>query len=82
MVAPVSLDILVNYYQITQHYIQEDSSPLFIFFRPPTEWVPGTIYLGVKLPKREADHSPPSSAEVKKCGAIPPRPRVLCWRNA
>jgi hypothetical protein len=28
-------------------------------------WVPGTLPLGVKRPGREADHSPPSSAEVK-----------------
>jgi hypothetical protein len=29
------------------------------------QWVPGTLYLGVKRRWREADHSPPSSAEVK-----------------
>jgi hypothetical protein len=28
-------------------------------------WVPGSISLGVKRPGREADHSPPSSAEVQ-----------------
>jgi hypothetical protein len=27
---------------------------------------------GVKWPRREADHSPPSSTEVKNSGAIPP----------
>jgi hypothetical protein len=31
----------------------------------PIEWVPGAPCLGVKRPGREADHSPPSSAEVK-----------------
>jgi hypothetical protein len=31
----------------------------------PIQWVPGVISLGVKRPGREADHSPPSSAEVK-----------------
>jgi hypothetical protein len=30
------------------------------------QWVPGTLTLGVKWPGREADHSPPSSAEVKE----------------
>jgi hypothetical protein len=30
------------------------------------EWVPGALSLGVKRPGREADHSPPSSAEVKE----------------
>jgi hypothetical protein len=29
------------------------------------QWVPGTLSLGVKRPGREADHSPPSSAQVK-----------------
>jgi hypothetical protein len=28
--------------------------------------VPGALSLGVKRPGREADHSPPSSAEVKE----------------
>jgi hypothetical protein len=30
------------------------------------QWVPGALSLGVKRPGREADHSPPSSAEVKE----------------
>jgi hypothetical protein len=34
--------------------------------QPPIQWVPGAISLGVKRPGREADHSPPSSAEVKE----------------
>jgi hypothetical protein len=31
---------------------------------------------GVKLPEREADHSPPSSAQVKNGGTIPPLPHT------
>jgi hypothetical protein len=31
----------------------------------PIQWVTGALSLGVKRPGREADHSPPSSAEVK-----------------
>jgi hypothetical protein len=34
--------------------------------QPPIQWVPGALSLGVKLPGREADHSPPSSVEVKE----------------
>jgi len=34
--------------------------------QPPSQWVKGVLSLGVKLPGREADHSPPSSAEVKE----------------
>jgi hypothetical protein len=33
--------------------------------QPPIQRVPGALSLGVKRPGREADHSPPSSAEVK-----------------
>jgi hypothetical protein len=33
--------------------------------QPPIQWVPGTSSLAVKRPVPEADHSPPSSAEVK-----------------
>jgi hypothetical protein len=36
----------------------------------------------VKQPAREADHSPPSSAEVKNDGAIPPLPHTSSWRGA
>jgi hypothetical protein len=41
----------------------------------PSQWVPGPLSTGVKRPGREADHSPPSSAEVKNGGDIhPPHP--------
>jgi hypothetical protein len=33
--------------------------------QPPIQWVPGALSVGAKRPGREADHSPPSSAEVK-----------------
>jgi hypothetical protein len=33
---------------------------------PPIQWVPGDLSLRVKRSGRETDHSPPSSAEVKK----------------
>jgi hypothetical protein len=35
--------------------------------QPPIRCVPGTISLEIKRPGREADQSPPSSAEVKEC---------------
>jgi hypothetical protein len=35
--------------------------------QPPIQWVPGALSPGGKArPVRDADHSPPSSAEVKK----------------
>jgi hypothetical protein len=33
--------------------------------QPPNQWLPGAVSLGVKWPGRKAEHSPPSSAEVK-----------------
>jgi hypothetical protein len=33
--------------------------------QPPMQCVPGALSLGVKRPGCEADHSPPSSGEVK-----------------
>jgi hypothetical protein len=32
--------------------------------QPPIQWVPGALSLELKWPGREADHSPPSSADV------------------
>jgi hypothetical protein len=34
--------------------------------QPPIQWVPGALSSEVKQPGREADHSPPASAKVKK----------------
>jgi hypothetical protein len=34
--------------------------------QPPIQWVPGSLYLRLKRPGRETDHSPPSSAEIKE----------------
>jgi hypothetical protein len=33
--------------------------------QPPIQWVLGALTMGVKQPERLADHSPPTSAEVK-----------------
>jgi hypothetical protein len=37
---------------------------------------------GLNRQRREADHSAPSSAEVKRGGAIPPLRRTSSWRDA
>jgi hypothetical protein len=42
------------------------SRPALGLAQPPIQWVPGTLSPGVKRQGREADHSPPFSAEVKK----------------
>jgi hypothetical protein len=41
------------------------SRPALGLTQSPIEWVPGVVSLGVKRSGREADYSPPSSAEVK-----------------
>jgi hypothetical protein len=44
--------------------------------QPHIQWVPWTVSHGVNQRKRKADHSPPSSVEVKNSGAIPPLPHM------
>jgi len=43
---------------------------------PPIHWVPGALSPAVKRPGREADHSPPSSAEVKDAWSYIPIPPI------
>jgi hypothetical protein len=46
----------------------------------PVQWVPGTLSSGVKRRGREAHHSPPPSAEVKKIWiytSTPPYPFMV-----
>jgi hypothetical protein len=43
------------------------SRPVLGPTQPPIPWLPGALSLGLKRPGRGADHSPPSSAEVKEC---------------
>jgi hypothetical protein len=50
--------------------------------QPPIQWVPGALSPGVKRQGREADHSPPTSAEVKEMWIIYPLPHTLSWRSA
>jgi hypothetical protein len=44
--------------------------------QPPIKWVPGALSLGVKRPGREADHSLPSSAEVKNAWSYTSTPPI------
>jgi hypothetical protein len=49
----------------------------------PYPVVPGALSLGVKRPGREADHSPPSSVEVKECVELYLQfPNTPSWRGA
>jgi hypothetical protein len=42
----------------------------------PFQWVPGALSPVVKRPEGEADHLPPASSEVKKCGSTHPLPHT------
>jgi hypothetical protein len=44
----------------------KSSRPALRSTQPPIQWVPGALSPGIKRPGREAVHSPPTSAEVKK----------------
>jgi hypothetical protein len=41
--------------------------PTFGLNKPPIQWVLGALLSGVMRLGREANHSPPSSAEVARC---------------
>jgi hypothetical protein len=50
--------------------------------QPPIQWAPEATSSGVKRLGREADHSSPSSAQVKNVGAIPHLPYTSSWHGA
>jgi hypothetical protein len=51
--------------------------------QPPIQWIPWALSLEVKRPGREADHSPPSSAEVEECVELYLHsPNTFSWRDA
>jgi hypothetical protein len=61
------------------HRVQNGLGPT----QPPIQWVPAVLSLGVKRPGREADHSFPSSAEVKEWVELHLHsPITLSWRDA
>jgi hypothetical protein len=53
------------------------SRPALGTTQPPIQWVLWDILLGVKRPGREADHSPPPIAEVKKAWVYTPIPPYI-----
>jgi hypothetical protein len=55
------------------HRVQKGSGA----HQTPIQWVQRAPSLGIKRPEREADHSPPSSAEVKNAWSYTSTPRVF-----
>jgi hypothetical protein len=45
--------------------------------QPPVQRVPGVLSLGVKRPGREADHSPPSCADVENASRYTSTPQYV-----
>jgi hypothetical protein len=52
--------------RVTNFLFSTSSRPALGSTWPPIQWVPRAFSQGVKRPGREADHSLPASAEVKK----------------
>jgi hypothetical protein len=52
-----------------------ESRPALGPTQPPIQWVAGALSLGVKL--READHSPPSSAEINNAWIYTSTPKYV-----
>jgi hypothetical protein len=50
--------------------------------QPAVQWVPMAISPGLRWPGHEADHSHPSSPEVKNDGAVPPLPLMSLCHSA
>jgi hypothetical protein len=57
----------MNRWQRLGIFLNTVSRPALRPTQPPTLWVPGALFLGIKQPGSEDDHSTPSNAEVKEC---------------
>jgi hypothetical protein len=59
------------------------SRPVLGPLQPPMQWVTGALPMVVKRSGSEADHSPPSSAEVKNTWSYTSTPpNTTSWRVA
>jgi hypothetical protein len=70
---------------VKNFYLSTSSRPALGSTQPPIQLVPGAFSPGIKRPGREADHSPPTNAEVKKTSerrSIHPLPHTPSWGSA
>jgi hypothetical protein len=51
---------------VKNFHVSLSSRPTLGSTQPPMKWVMAALSSGLKRPGREADHSPPTSGEVKK----------------
>jgi hypothetical protein len=47
--------------------------------QPPIQWETGALFLGIKQPGREADHSPPFSVEIKNAWSYISTPPIRLY---
>jgi hypothetical protein len=61
------------------YFYYTSSRPALELIQPHTSQVLEAFSPGIKRQGREDDHSPPSNAEVKSGGTIPPLPHTSSW---
>jgi len=59
------------------YFLHTESRPALWHTHLPIQWVLGALSQGVKLPGREANHSTPSSADVKNAWSATSRPSYI-----
>jgi hypothetical protein len=72
----VLADILISFTMTGSVLIFTASRPALVSIQSPNQRVLGALTPGVKRSGREADHSPPSSAEVKNTWRYTPTPPI------
>jgi hypothetical protein len=50
--------------------------------KPPIQWVPAAVFLGLQRPDREDNHSHLSSADAKNGGTIRHLAHIPSWHDA
>jgi hypothetical protein len=62
--------------RVLQIFFEQFSTLYFCIPILLSTWLSGALSLGVKRPEREADHRPPSSAEVKNAWSYTSTPPI------
>jgi hypothetical protein len=73
--------VVFDFQQCNSFLFPTESRSILGPIQPPIRWVRRAISPEVKRQGREADHSPLSSVEIKKGGAIPPLPHICSWHS-
>jgi hypothetical protein len=71
-----------DFRQVKEIFLFYTTSKLDLGPSQPIQWVPGSLSPGLKRREREADHSSPSSAEVKNGDALPALLHMSSWHGS